>query len=137
MMVEKMLIVEDQGQIRSMLKLALGYGKYVMYEAETGEEAMATFAATQPNVVLLDVMLPGNVDGFEVCQWIRKKTEGLVYKPYIVMITAKQQNDDIDTGRKAGADVYVIKPFSPINLIEVIESRSEHAGPMRIIRKPT
>ena len=136
MMVEKMLIVDDQGQIRNMLKLALGYGKYVMYEAETGEEAMATFAATQPDVVLLDVMLPGNVDGFEVCQWMRKKTEGLVNKPYIVLITAKQQNSDIDAGRKAGADVYVIKPFSPINLIEVIESRSEHIGPMRVVRKP-
>ena len=136
MMVEKMLIVEDQGSIRKMLRIALGYGKYVMKEAETGSEALATFDTFKPNLVLLDVMLPGELNGFEVCKLIRHRTRDEIYKPYVVLITAKQQEVDIEEGRNAGADAYVIKPFSPVGLIEIIESRAEHSGPMRLIRKP-
>jgi len=135
-MVEKLLIVEDQGSIRKMLRIALGYGKYVMHEAETGSEALATFDAQKPNVILLDVILPGELNGFEVCKLIRQRTKNDIYKPYIVIITAKQQDTDIEEGRQSGADAYVVKPFSPVGLIEVIESRAEHAGSMLVIRKP-
>ncbi len=68
---EKLLIVDDNGDLRRMLRISLGYGKYKMYEAATGAEAMQIAREQHPNVMLLDVMMPGELDGFQVCEMIK------------------------------------------------------------------
>lgn len=133
-MKHKLLIVDDQDDLRRMLRIALGYGKYVMFEAEAGAEALDIAEREHPEVILLDVMMPGGMDGFEVCRRIRESTAGDEAAPYIVLLTARQQTADIDAGREAGADIYMIKPYSPMHLVEIIESRKRYAKGMAVVQ---
>ena len=75
--------------------------------------------ALRPGVVLLDVMMPGSIDGFQVCERVRADPE-IAHTP-IVMLTARGQQSDILTGRRVGCDEYLTKPFSPLQLIEIVE----------------
>jgi len=133
MMNEKMLIVDDQSDLRRMVRIALGYGKYVMFEAEDGATAMGIVERERPGVILLDVMMPGELDGFEVCRRIRQFAAGQDYSPYIALLTARQQAADIEAGRAAGADIYIVKPYSPLRLVEIIESRGNAAKTMTVV----
>jgi len=134
MMNQKLLIVDDQDDLRRMLRIALGYGKYVMFEADNGADALALVEREHPDVILLDVMMPGGMDGFEVCRRIREFAANEQYSPYIALLTARQQNADVDAGRDAGADIYIIKPYSPMRLVEIIESRTKTAAAMSVVR---
>ncbi|MCX7175338.1 MAG: response regulator [Proteobacteria bacterium] len=134
MMNQKLLIVDDQDDLRRMLRIALGYGKYVMFEAENGAIALDIAARERPDVILLDVMMPGGMDGFEVCRRIRQLAGSVEYTPYVALLTARQQTADIEAGRAAGADIYIIKPYSPMRLVEIIESRTNIATTMSVVR---
>ena len=74
--------------------------------------------ASRPDVVVLDVMMPGGLDGIEVCRRIRADPH--MGHTKVVMLSARGSARDIDEGRKAGADVYLIKPFSPLELIQQV-----------------
>jgi DNA-binding response OmpR family regulator len=126
---QKLLIVDDQPELRKMLRLALGYGKYRLFEAGDGASALAVARAEKPDVVLLDVMMPGELDGFAVCRAI--KAEPGMADCFIVMLTARGQAADFASGNSAGADAYMIKPFSPTRLIEVVEMRERLMQPIR------
>jgi CheY-like chemotaxis protein len=132
MMTDKLLIVDDQAELRRMLRIATGYGKYILFEADNGEDALAIAMKELPNVVLLDIMMPGDLNGLQVCEYIKQSPamKGI----YVILLTARGQADDIEAGRRAGADVYMIKPFSPLHLIEVIESRHQPKGEMVVVR---
>ncbi|MBW3555836.1 MAG: response regulator transcription factor [Actinobacteria bacterium] len=99
------LIVEDDERIRSATRLALEDEGYAVLEAASGEAALECFGADSPDVVLIDVMLPG-VDGFEVCRLIRRSSD-----VPIIMVTARTDTHDVVAGLEAGADDYVTKPF--------------------------
>jgi CheY-like chemotaxis protein len=133
-MEEKLLIVDDQDDLRRMLRIALGYGKYIMYEATTGVEGLAIAERERPDVILLDVMMPGSMHGFEVCSRIRKLAKAGDKHPYIALLTALEQPEDIASGQAVGADIYIIKPYSPVRLIEIIESRLSSCRSMPVIR---
>lgn len=120
---QKLLIVDDQPDIRKMLRIALGYGKYDLLEAANGEEALAIAQREQPDIVLLDVMMPGALDGFAVCRAIKGNPE--LAAAFVIMLTARGQSGDYAAGDAAGADAYMVKPFSPTKLIEVIEMREK------------
>lgn len=122
---EKLLIVDDNGDLRRMLRISLGYGKYKMYEAATGTEAMQIAREEHPNVILLDVMMPGELDGFQVCEMI--KTDPNLKDIFVVILTALSSADDRSEGYRVKADFYMPKPFSPLQLIEVIETRHKAA----------
>jgi DNA-binding response OmpR family regulator len=126
---QKLLIVDDQPELRKMLRLALGYGKYQLLEAGDGVTALAIARAEKPDVVLLDVMMPGELDGFAVCQAIKSDPE--LRETFIIMLTARGQATDYASGDAAGADAYMIKPFSPTKLIEVVEMREKLGKPVR------
>lgn len=126
---QKLLIVDDQPELRKMLRLALGYGKYRLFEAGDGATALEIARAEKPDVVLLDVMMPGEIDGFGVCSAIKADPE--MADCFIVMLTARGQAADFASGNTAGADAYMIKPFSPTRLIEVVEMRERLAQPIR------
>ncbi|MCX7169083.1 MAG: response regulator [Proteobacteria bacterium] len=134
MMSQKLLIVDDQDDLRRMLRIALGYGKYVMFEADNGAAALEIVEREQPEVILLDVMMPGGLDGFEVCRRIRQLAAAQSFSPYVALLTAREQPADIAAGASAGADIYIIKPYSPMRLVEIIESRNNATAPMSVVR---
>lgn len=126
---QKLLIVDDQPELRKMLRLALGYGKYRLYEAGDGATALAIAQAEKPDVILLDVMMPGKLDGFAVCRALKSDLE--LTGSFVVMLTARGQPEDYVNGDAAGADAYIVKPFSPTKLIEVVEMREKLGKPVR------
>lgn len=122
----RVLTVEDEYSIRRFIRLNLEMAGYEVSEAETGEDALKMLDQLSPDVVVLDLMLPG-IDGLEVCRRIRVKTP----RALIIMLTAKGQDSDKITGLELGADDYMVKPFNPFELIARIkalqrrQSRSE------------
>jgi len=117
-LMKKILVLEDEKSIRDFVVLNLSRAGYDIIEADTGEEALKLFDANpDTDIAVLDVMLPG-IDGFEVCKKIRASNQ----KIGIIMLTAKAQENDKVTGLMNGADDYVAKPFSPLELIVRVDS---------------
>ena len=106
----RILTVEDDERIRTSVKLALEDEGWQVLEAETGEDAIATFTREPTDVVLIGIMLPG-IDGFEVCRSVRRLSD-----VPIIMVTARADTHDVVAGLEAGADDYLTKPFVPKEL---------------------
>ena len=124
MMTRKVLVLEDEENIRSFLVLNLKRSGYEVIEAETGEIALEKYHENQDiAVAVLDVMLPG-IDGFEVCRSIRTTDK----KIGIIMLTARSQEMDKITGLMTGADDYMTKPFSPAELTARIDALYRRIG---------
>jgi len=124
----RVLSVEDDERIRTAVRLALEDEGWTVDEAEDGETALATFAASPSDVVLIDIMLP-DIDGFEVCRAIRRTSD-----VPIVMVTARDDTHDVVAGLEAGADDYLTKPFAPKELsarIRALLRRVRHSDPGR------
>ena len=120
----KVLVLEDEENIRSFVVINLKRAGYETIEAGTGEEALAALKANPSiKVALLDIMLPG-IDGFEVCRRIRATNT----KIGIIMLTARSQEMDKVTGLMTGADDYVTKPFSPAELTARVDALFRRAG---------
>ena len=108
----KVLIVEDEVSIRGFIKINLERNDFSVVEAGSGEEALEKIPSENPQLVILDVMLPG-IDGFQVCERLRKNYGQLG----IMMLTARSQDMDKIMGLEFGADDYMIKPFNPLELV--------------------
>lgn len=108
----KILIVEDEDSIRGFLRINFYRENFTVIEAASGEEGLSKARLEKPDIVLLDVMLPG-IDGLEVCENLRREFPQLG----IIMLTARSQDMDKIAGLEYGADDYVVKPFNPIELI--------------------
>jgi DNA-binding response OmpR family regulator len=119
----RVLTVEDDERIRSAVKLALEDEGWTVDEAESGELAVELFNRQQPDVVLIDIMLPG-IDGFELCRTIRRSSA-----VPIVMVTARNDTHDIVAGLEAGADDYLTKPFAAKELSARIRALLRRARP--------
>ncbi|GIP34423.1 DNA-binding response regulator [Paenibacillus sp. J2TS4] len=109
--------MEDEESIRGFVRINLGRSGIEVIEAETGEEALAKLEQEPVEIAILDVMLP-TISGFEVCEQIRK----LYPDMGIIMLTAKTQDTDKVTGLQLGADDYVVKPFSPTELVARVQA---------------
>ncbi|VAX23509.1 Phosphate regulon transcriptional regulatory protein PhoB (SphR) [hydrothermal vent metagenome] len=105
----KILVVDDEEDIRDLLQYNLESAGYEVVVAKTGEEALTAIRAAKPKVVLLDLMLPG-IDGLDVCKKVRLESE--ISETPIIMLTARGEEEDIVKGLEIGADDYVTKPFS-------------------------
>jgi two-component system, OmpR family, phosphate regulon response regulator PhoB len=116
---KRVLIVEDQADIRKLIRMTLEFEDYEIHEAADGSFGLSMARATRPDIVLLDVMMPGELDGLQVCQHIKADPEMRHVK--VVLLTARGQSRDREAGQQAGADEYLVKPFSPLQLIETIE----------------
>ncbi|HEX3460373.1 MAG TPA: response regulator transcription factor [Acidimicrobiales bacterium] len=101
----RILVVEDDERIRLSMRLALEDEGYTVDDVASGEEAVAHFTEEPPELVLIDLMLPG-MDGFETCRALRKQSTVPV-----IMVTARSDTHDVVAGLEAGADDYVTKPF--------------------------
>ena len=104
------LVVEDEADIRELISYNLTKAGYQVTSVATGEEALAAVQRDPPDLVMLDLMLPG-MDGLAVCQ--RLKREPTARSTAIIMLTAKGEESDIVRGLNLGADDYITKPFSP------------------------
>ena len=121
----KVLVLEDEPNIRSFVVINLKRAGYETIEAGDGEEALEQIRKNpDTKVVLLDIMLPGEIDGFEVCRRIRAGNPQIG----IIMLTARTQEMDKVTGLMTGADDYVTKPFSPAELTARVDALYRRAG---------
>ena len=121
----KVLIMEDEVNIRSFVVINLKRAGFDVLEAGDGQEALDRIAENPDvSVAILDIMVPGDMDGFEVCRRIRATN----MKMGIIMLTARTQEMDKVTGLMTGADDYVTKPFSPAELTARIDALCRRIG---------
>ena len=122
---KKVLVLEDEPNIRSFVVINLKRAGYETIEAGDGEEALEQIRKNpDTRVALLDIMLPGEMDGFEVCRRIRAGNAQIG----IIMLTARTQEMDKVTGLMTGADDYVTKPFSPAELTARVDALYRRSG---------
>lgn len=114
----KILIADDEPNIVTALEFLLKRAGYDVRTAANGEEALALVESYVPDLVLIDIMMPGK-SGYEVCQRMRERPEWRHIK--IVMVTAKGREAEISKGMSLGADLYVTKPFSTQELIAAVD----------------
>jgi DNA-binding response OmpR family regulator len=122
---QSVLVVEDESSIASFVSLYLKNAGYGVRTAATGSEALAQVAASQPTLIVLDLMLP-DIDGIEVCRRIRKTSD-----VPILMLTARDEDVDKIIGLEVGADDYLTKPFNPRELVARVKSILRRATPER------
>ena len=123
MATEKILIVDDEENICELLRLYLEKEGYAVAVITNGSDAINAFNTEKPDLVLLDIMLPG-LDGWQICREIRK-TSGVP----IIMLTAKSETFDKVLGLELGADDYITKPFEPKEVIARIKAVLRRAAP--------
>jgi phosphate regulon transcriptional regulator PhoB len=111
---QKILVVEDEPDIRKLVQYNLTQERFSVLEAEDGEQALKLLQRERPNLVILDLMLPG-VSGLELCKLLKQRSE--TAKLPILMLTAKAGEADRIVGLEMGADDYLAKPFSPREMV--------------------
>ncbi|WP_248125246.1 MtrAB system response regulator MtrA [Micrococcus lacusdianchii] len=113
----RILVVDDDEALAEMIGIVLRNDDYEVSFAADGTSAMPAFRSSHPDLVLLDLMLPG-IDGLEVCRQIRAESD-----VPIIMLTAKSDTEDVVRGLESGADDYVPKPFKPAELVARVRAR--------------
>ncbi len=116
----RILIVDDHADLRKLIALSLGGGDYDLVEAQDGQGALDECERQVPDVILLDLMLPGGIDGIEVCERIRGDSR--FDQTRVVLLTAADQVVQRERAREAGVDRYFPKPFSPGELRKLVEA---------------
>jgi phosphate regulon transcriptional regulator PhoB len=111
---QKILVIEDEPDIRKLVQYNLTQERFSVLEAEDGEQALKLLQRERPNLVILDLMLPG-VSGLELCRLLKQRSE--TAKLPILMLTAKAGEADRIVGLEMGADDYLAKPFSPREMV--------------------
>jgi CheY-like chemotaxis protein len=117
----KILIVDDDEQARELLHIALNSRTdWQVFEAGNGEQAIKQIQSKKPDIVILDIMMPGDIDGLGVCDFIKSSPE--LKSIFVVMLTAKNKKSDVYRGLDTRANMYLTKPFSPQSIVEIISS---------------
>ncbi len=116
---KKILVVDDRKEIRELVEFTLRSEDYQIFQAKSGDEAIKLARAEKPDLVIMDVVMPGGIDGLEATRVLKNDPETKGCK--IIMLTGKGQQYDQEKGLKAGADDYFSKPFSPLELIKKVE----------------
>ncbi|TBL81553.1 response regulator transcription factor [Paenibacillus thalictri] len=118
---ERILLVEDDQEIRELIRLYLRSGGFQVISAVSGEEGLRLLEEEKPELVLLDIYLPG-IDGFEVCKAIRKMSN-----VPIIFISCRKDSDDIVQGLELGGDDYIVKPFDPVVVVARVQANLRRA----------
>ncbi len=127
-MSKRILIVEDHADIRKLIRMTLEFESFEIHEAASADEGLEMVRPLKPDLLLLDIMMPGHLDGIDLCRIV--KSDPSLGRPQVVILTARAQAKDIETGMNAGADAYLLKPFSPLKLIETIDGLDASAAGM-------
>ena len=123
----KILIAEDDAAVRSLIRMTLDSGQTEILEVEDGTAALELARKELPELIFLDWSMPGST-GIEVCRALRENPETAQIK--VVMLTARSDSRDREAGFEAGADDYITKPFSPLQLLDKV---TEVLGPDALI----
>ena len=115
----KILVVDDRPSNVKALRVRLSAAGYDVLEALNGPDALALVEQASPDLVLLDLMMPG-MDGYEVCRRIKSR-QGAEFTP-VVIVTAKTETEAVVKGLEIGADEYITKPFAPLELMARVKS---------------
>ncbi|WP_309119184.1 response regulator [Paenibacillus sp.] len=115
----KIMLADDEPALRFLITETLAEEGYGVKEAEDGREAVRLLQSESFDVVILDYMMP-ELTGVEVCEWLRR-TDGDNRDKPVILLTAKAQQKDKDQAIAAGATEYMIKPFSPLQLLELVD----------------
>jgi CheY-like chemotaxis protein len=118
-MLKKILIVDDQPEVARLLEIVLRREDRLLLFAANGEEGLAAARDSRPDLVLLDIMMPGELDGYEVAR--RLKKDPATARAHILVMTAKVREQDRREALAAGADDYISKPFDIIDLKTRVE----------------
>lgn len=121
----RLLVVEDEQDLLEVLRFNLEREGYLVATADSGEKALRAIRQDPPDLVVLDIMLPG-MDGLEVCRAV--KSEAQTHRIPIIMVTAKSEEADVVAGLELGADDYITKPFSPRVLLARLKSVLRRRG---------
>jgi two-component system phosphate regulon response regulator PhoB len=116
---KKILIVDDHEEIRKLVEITLRVEDYQILQAKNGEEAIKIVKAEKPDLIIMDVVMPGKIDGVEATRILKKDPETEACT--IIMLTSKSDEEDVKRGMDAGANDYLTKPFSPLELIRKVE----------------
>ncbi|MBH0229633.1 response regulator transcription factor [Halobacillus yeomjeoni] len=127
----RILVVDDEERIRRLIKMYLEREGYLIEEAEDGEEALTKAMNEDYDVILLDLMLPGK-DGIDVCRELREKKATPV-----IMLTAKGEESNRVQGFEVGADDYIVKPFSPREVVLRVKALLRRASTTRFLETET
>jgi DNA-binding response OmpR family regulator len=128
----KILVVDDDPTMVKLINVNLKLNNYSVVEATSGEQALEVLSSEPLDLVVLDIMMPG-VDGWEVLKRIRGDSE--TEEMPVILVTAKTQDSDVIRGWELGADEYVIKPFNPLLLVEVIKMVLDRSYDERLERR--
>lgn len=112
--------MEDNADIRHLIAVTLELNDYEIQEATQGEQGWELASHWQPDLAIVDVMLPGSLDGLELCR--RIKSDPDIGGCVVIMLTALGMQRDVAAGTEAGANAYLIKPFSPLHLLATLET---------------
>jgi two-component system, OmpR family, alkaline phosphatase synthesis response regulator PhoP len=112
----EILVIDDEANILELIKLYLEGEGFRVQTAGSGEEALGKMGSIHPDLIILDIMMPG-INGFEVCQHIRKSSN-----VPIIMLTARKEDTDKIVGLEIGADDYLTKPFNPRELVARVKA---------------
>lgn len=122
---ERILVVDDERDILELIRFNLEREGFAVFTVDTGEAALAQTTRIRPDLVVLDLMLPG-LDGMRVCRRLRE--DEATRRIPVLMLTARTEDSDIVTGLEAGADDYITKPFSPRVLVARIRAILRRGG---------
>jgi two-component system, OmpR family, phosphate regulon response regulator PhoB len=118
--VKKILIVDDSEEIRDLVTMTLRRADRHVIQAKTGEEAVELARREKPDLIMMDIMMPGPVDGLEATRVLKGDAQTKHCK--VIFLTAKGQTEDLEQGFEAGADDYFVKPFSPLALMKKVDA---------------
>lgn len=123
---KRILLIDDHQTVFRLLEAIVRIKGYQLLYAENGQQGIAMARKEQPDLVLLDVMMP-DIDGFKVCQYLKENRDTMAIP--VVFLTARGAEDDLENGRRAGADGFVTKPFQTIEVLSQIERMLAGQGP--------
>jgi CheY-like chemotaxis protein len=114
----RILVAEDERDIRELIVFTLSYGGFEVHEASNGQEAVSRAPTVRPDLILMDVRMP-KMTGYEACEQLKAMPD--MKDVPIVFLSAKGQESEITKGLKLGAEAYILKPFAPDDLIRQIK----------------
>lgn len=116
---KKILVADDEGALRMLIAGTLEIGNFLTLEVDNGIDAWQKVNEEKPDLVILDVMMPG-MTGYQVCE--RIKADEHLQETKVIILTAKGQQADKEAALEAKADYYIAKPFSPAELLDAVET---------------
>jgi CheY-like chemotaxis protein len=120
---KKILVVDDRFEVRELVEVTLRAKHYQILQASTADGALEIARVEKPDLILMDIMMPGGMDGLEATRILKNNPD--TKDCTIIILTAKGQKTDRENGLEAGAEDYFVKPFSPLDLIKKVEQALE------------